>query len=97
MKWFIYIISTSNNASLTVGYSNDILKVIKFYKGLPNLFYLPSDYHKLVYVEEHADKVSAINRFDEINTFTKEIKEVIVEGVNPNYTDLIPGVNFELI
>lgn len=96
MRTFVYIIQT-NNSFLHVGYCMDVKATMKFYKGLPNLIYPPIAFNKLVYVEEHPDKESAINRFDEINDFTKEIKEIIIEGVNPDYVDLIPGLNFDLI
>lgn len=96
MKTFVYIIQT-NNSFLHVGYCRDVKAMVKFYKGLPNLVYTANEFNKLVYVEEHPDKESAINRFNEINDFTKEIKEIIIEGVNPDYVDLIPGLNFDLI
>lgn len=97
MKNFVYIISTGENRMLHVGYCRDILKTIKFYKTMPNLFNPMEGFTKLVYVEEHPNDDSCLARFNELNSFPNQIKEIIIESVNPEYIDLKPGLNFELI
>ena len=96
MKLYVYIVTTNDDNVLHVGYCTDLKRTIKFYKELPNLE-LETDYNRLVYVEEHPNEESAINRFNELMQTPREIKEFIIEGVNPEWVELVPGVNFDLI
>lgn len=97
MKHYVFMISTNEKSMLTVGWCKDILKAIKFYKELPNLSDSPDVFNKLVYVEEHPNEDSCVNRFNELMGFTVEVKEIVIASVNPNFIELIPGLNFDLI
>lgn len=96
MKHTVFIISTNDRSTFTVGWCTDILKAMDFYKGLPNLTDKMIDFNKLVYLEEHSDKNSCISRFDELVGFTYEVKEVVIASVNPEFKEFIPGKNFKL-
>lgn len=97
MKQYVYIVTTNDDRMLLVGYCDDIEKTIKFFKELPNLHENTTDYNRLVYVEEHSDKGICIERFDELMAFTRDLKEAVIDSCNPDWIELKPGINFELI
>lgn len=95
MKHYCYIVTTNNDAVLLVGYTDDIKRTVKFFKELPNLNDT-KDFNRLVYVEEHSDKGVCIERFDELMKFSRDLKEAVIDSVNPDWLEFKPGVNFDL-
>lgn len=96
MRTFVYIVTANNDRTLHVGYCKDIKRAVKFYKELPNL-HLDIDYNRLVYAEEHDDRDNAIARFNELMGYPRDMKEAVIDCVNPDWIELLPGLNFDLI
>lgn len=97
MKQFVYIMATFDNTIFHVGYGKDIEKIVKFYKGLPNM--LTNGRNRLVYFEQIDGpdaKEMAIERFEEISSFPWDLKAALISGINPDIIELKIGVNVEL-
>lgn len=96
MKKFIYIVTDRNRVNLHVGMSGDLTKTLSFYKQMPNLFFdNGQQLTRLVYFEEFKTEVQASSRFKLISRFTRLQKERMVRACNPDWIDLMPGLNYE--
>ncbi|MXV50648.1 GIY-YIG nuclease family protein [Pedobacter sp. HMF7647] len=98
MKKYVYVVTDRNRASLHVGMSSDLMKTMKFYRDMPNLFFDNSQQlTRLIYFEELNSENIAIQRFELISHFTRTQKEKLVRNVNPDWIDLTIGLDFEHI
>lgn len=98
MKQFIYVITDRNRSNVHVGLSTDLLKTMDFYAKMPSLFFDPSkQLNRLVYFEEFTTEQAAISRFRHLNQFTKLQKQRLVGSVNPDWIDLVPALQFEMM
>lgn len=84
-KW-LYIMSNSDNTYFHCGFSDDILKVIRFYDSLPKIGLTPCS--KLVYAEEYTLKETQVNRFKELTSMGTEKMKEIIEVFNPGYVQI---------
>lgn len=74
-----------------VGTTSDIIKTMKLYSALPNLFQdLEDGFSCLVYLEEYTQPLMAGNRFNQLFSFNREQKEQVINSVNPDWIDLTP-------
>jgi putative endonuclease len=72
-----------------VGVTNDLVRRLYEHKNhLVKGFTEKYNVHKLVYFEETADVLSAIEREKEIKKWRREKKNALVVGVNPDWRDL---------
>ena len=79
-----------------VGMSSDLMKTMKFYREMPNLFFdAAQQLTRLVYFEELNTEQVALQRFKLISRFTRTQKERITRSVNPDWIDLSIGLDFE--
>lgn len=86
-----------SNASKTifhVGVCKDILKAIEFYDKLPRLSVDKVNY--LVYLEIYTLENEAKERFEELNKMSFDAKKEVVSLVNPEFVELIIGVNIDI-
>lgn len=98
MKKYVYVVTDRNRTSLHVGMSSDLMKTMKFYREMPNLFFdSAQQLTRLVYFEELNTEQVAAQRFGLISRFTRAQKEKIVRSVNPDWLDLTIGLDFEKI
>lgn len=96
MKKFVYIVTDRNRTSLHVGMSADLMKTLEFYKQMPNLFFdSAQQLGRLVYFEEFKTEAHALSRFKLISRFTRLQKERLVRSCNPDWIDLMPGLDYE--
>lgn len=96
MKWYLYIFSVNNGKLLHVGFTSDILRMVKFYKSFPNMYNL-KDFNKLVYIEGPEVNVLRIEaRYNEVFAMDREKKDLIIDHQNPQRIELLPGVNIEI-
>lgn len=97
-KKYVYVVTDRNRKSLHVGMSSDLIKTMKFYRDMPNLFFdSGQQLTRLVYFEELNSENSAMQRFGLISRFTRVQKEKIVRSVNPDWLDLTIGLDYENI
>lgn len=95
MKKFVFIVTDSNRNTLHVGISSNLSKTMDFYRKIPRLtFEANSQLYRLIYFEELNDK-DVHQRFNLLSSFTRIQKERIIRAVNPDWIDLIPGLEFE--
>ena len=98
MKKYVYVVTDRNRSTMHVGMSSDLMKTIKFYREMPNLFFdAAQQLTRLIYFEELSTEQAAMQRFKLISRFTRIQKEKIVRSVNPDWVDLSIGLNFENI
>jgi len=96
MKKFVYIVTDRNRTSLHVGVSADLMKTLDFYKQMPNLFFDSSQQlTRLVYFEEFRTEAQALSRLKTISRFTRLQKDRLVRSCNPDWVDLMPGLDYE--
>lgn len=97
-KKFVYLVTDRNRNSIHVGMSTDLMKTMTFYRQMPNLFFdAGQQLTRLVYFEELSSEVSAKERFNLINKFTRIQKDRLIRAVNPDWIDLTIGLDFEQI
>lgn len=89
MSYFVYILTTSNNKVMYVGVTNNLERRIAEHKShLIKGFTQRYNVDKLVYVEETADVVAAIEREKQIKGWTRAKKNELVISMNPEWLDL---------
>lgn len=81
-KW-IYMMINSEHTFINCGYSDDILKVIKFYNSMPQIVSGRKNNY-LVYCEAYTEIASQLARFNEITKMTNNEKMDIVKTINPD-------------
>lgn len=96
MKKYVYIVTDRNRSTMHVGMSSDLMKTMKFYREMPNLFFdAAQQLTRLIYFEELNTEQAALQRFKLISRFTRLQKEKITRSVNPDWIDLSIGLDFE--
>lgn len=88
--------ATIDNVIFHCGTCANLEKMIKFYKGLPNI----SGFNRLLYFEQYSGpgaKEMATERFEELSRFPWDLKASVIAGINPEFIELLPGVNVEII
>ena len=89
----VYILASKRNGTLYVGVTSDLIKRIWQHKeGLVGGF--TKEYHVkiLVYYEQHENAESAILREKRLKEWKRQWKLDLIEGINPNWEDLYPGL-----
>jgi len=88
-RYFVYLLTNSNNKVMYVGVTNDLERRIYEHKNkLMEGFTKKYNVHKLVYFEETKDAYAAIAREKEIKRWRREKKNQLVELINSNWEDL---------
>lgn len=89
MKYYVYILTNSNNRVLYVGVTNDIVRRMSEHKSDINKgFSHKYRTHKLVYFEEYSHPMDAIKREKELKGFLRIKKIELIEKFNPQWNDL---------
>lgn len=96
MTGYFYIMSDRGQTTLHLGVCPDLNKMLAFYKKMPTTAPNESYLLKLVYIEQYQDKNNAMHRFNEVTLMNSASKEAIIVAVNPDYIELIPGINIQL-
>ncbi|MBN8927515.1 MAG: excinuclease ABC subunit C [Rhodospirillales bacterium 69-11] len=90
---WIYIMSNRRNGTLYVGVTNDIRRrVAEHREGPPSSFTRRYGLSRLVYVEEQADIVTAIQRETTIKHWPRAWKVRLIHRINPEWEDLAGGL-----
>ena len=85
----VYILTNDRHTVLYTGVTSDLVRRIDGHRsGAVPGFTRRYNVHKLVYVEGHADIVSAIAREKQIKAGSRAAKVALIEGQNPQWRDL---------
>ena len=89
MKGYVYILASGRNGTLYVGVTRDpSRRWFEHQHGLTPGFTPRYGVHRLVWIEEHALLVSAIQREKSIKKYPRKWKLNLIEELNPEWNDL---------
>ena len=90
---YVYIMTNKNNTTLYVGVTSDLERRVKEHKRkkYPKSFTARYNLNKLVYHEAHQMIGDAIAREKQLKAGNRAKKIALIEGINPEWQDLIIG------
>lgn len=93
MKYFIYILTNTQNTTFYIGVTNNLVRRIYEHKnesveGFSKRYKL----HKLIYFEEYATAKEAISREKQLKNWHRDWKINIIKGFNPDLRDLYEDI-----
>ncbi|MBQ7501583.1 GIY-YIG nuclease family protein [bacterium] len=87
--YYVYILTNRNNKVIYIGVTGNLQKRLYEHKNkLIDGFTKKYNIYKLVYFEYTSDVYSAIEREKQLKGWTRAKKNLLIESVNPNWTDL---------
>ena len=90
----VYILATERNGTLYVGVtSNLVQRVHQHKKSVVEGFTKKYGIHRLVYFEEHANSVTAIQREKTLKHWIRRWKTDLIEKTNPTWRDLYEDIS----
>ncbi len=93
MQPAIYILASQPRGTLYVGVTSNIIQRVYQHKNdLAPGFSRQYGVHTLVYFEIHATMLDAISREKQLKAGSRSKKIALIEGTNPNWEDLYPGL-----
>ena len=94
MVFYVYILSNTNNKVLYTGITNDLIRRVYEHKHHLDRGSFTARYNveKLLYFEETSSSREAITREKQIKGWSRVKKNKLVEGTNPSWDDLYPGI-----
>lgn len=94
---FVYILTNSNNTTLYVGVSSDIVQRVKQHKEkqYPKSFTARYNLDKLVYYETFQMIGDAIGREKQLKAGSRAKKIALINSMNPEWIDLYEAVKRE--
>ena len=94
---FVYILTNKNNTTLYVGVTANILERVKQHqqKANPKSFTARYNLYKLVYYKAFQMIGDAIACEKQLKAGSRAKKLALIEGINPNWQDLIEQVKRE--
>ncbi|MCI2109192.1 MAG: GIY-YIG nuclease family protein [Bacteroidales bacterium] len=89
IKGFVYFLASNNNNAIYIGVTNDLKRRIfehksKLIEGFTNKY----NCVKLVFYEEYASIIAAINREKQLKNWKRCWKNALVNNANPEWKDL---------
>jgi putative endonuclease len=92
-SYFVYILASRPNGTLYVGMSSELIgRVYQHREGLVEGFTRTCGVKHLVYYETFGDALSAIEREKKLKRWKRAWKIALIEGKNPDWHDLYPGL-----
>ncbi|TAK04755.1 GIY-YIG nuclease family protein [Patescibacteria group bacterium] len=90
--YWVYILTNDLNSVLYIGVTNDLTRRIEEHrqKLVPG-FTAKYNLSKLIHFEETNDIRSAVEREKQLKGWTRKRKNVLIDGVNPQWNDLNPS------
>ena len=93
MQPAIYILASQARGTLYVGVTSDLIQRVWQHKNnLAPGFTQQYGVHTLVYFEMHATMLDAIAREKQLKAGSRAKKVNLIEGMNPAWADLYPGL-----
>jgi len=94
-QFYVYILASRKHGTIYIGVTNDLVRRVYEHKEkiIPG-FTKDYDVDKLVYYEiyDDDDPESAITREKRLKGWKRDWKIALIEGSNPNWDDLYPGL-----
>ena len=88
-SFFVYILASKRNGTIYIGVTNDLIRRIHEHKeSVVAGFTKGCGVHRLVYFEEHADTLNAIQREMYLKHWVRKWKIDLMEKSNPTWSDL---------
>ena len=95
MAFYTYIAACKSNTAIYIGVTGDLLKRMSEHKsGLGGTHTAKYRIRKLVYFEVHETLPEAITRERKLKRWRRDWKDALINGQNPNWSDLIMEVSF---
>ena len=92
-KYFVYIMSNISNSTIYVGVTNDIERRVEEHRTFDSRSFTSRyNCHKLVYYEEYSSIDEAIAREKQIKSWSRNRKDRMIDGMNPERNDLMPEI-----
>jgi putative endonuclease len=93
MPHWVYILASRRNGTLYVGVTRDLPRRIHEHRHeITGGFTARYHVKTLVYAEEHPRAIDAIQREKNIKHWPRRWKLDLIEGMNPDWTDLFEGL-----
>ena len=90
---YVYIMSNKRYGTIYVGVTNDIVRrAWEHREGIVPGFTRRYRLHDLVWFEEHATLVEAIQREHNMKHWPRRWKTALVDALNPEWNDLYPTI-----
>jgi putative endonuclease len=88
-SYWVYILANRPRGTLYVGMTNDLVRRVHEHRdGLADGFSKEHGVKTLVYFEEHATAIAAIQREKNIKHWARKWKVDLVRSLNPDWRDL---------
>jgi putative endonuclease len=92
-QFYVYILANRIGGTLYIGVTNDLIRRVYEHKSkLIESFTEKHDVVRLVYFEQFDDRENAIKREKRLKKWNRAWKIRLIEGRNPNWDDLYPGI-----
>ena len=94
MQYYVYMLTNKHNSVLYTGVTNDLVRRVYEHKHhlAKDGFTARYNVEKLVYYEITSDVDAALEREKQIKGWNRKHKNKLVEGRNPGWEDLYPGL-----
>ena len=90
VKYYVYIVGSSNGNSLYIGVTADLIRRVGEHKsGIGSSFTCRYRCTKLLYFEEYQNVKDAISREKQLKGWTRKKKEALIATLNPERQDLM--------
>lgn len=96
MSHYVYLMASEDRKSIHAGWTVDIVKAIEQYNRIPSISWPAKKSNMLVWFIEYTDQEEAKSDFEKVTRLTLEQKIELVKTINPDFIELVPGVNFEM-
>ena len=92
MEYYVYIMSSTSNYTIYTGVTNNLVRRVYEHRtgADPDGFTTKYAVKKLVYYESTHDVLSAIERENQIKSWSRKKKNTLIAGINPAWRDLYP-------
>jgi putative endonuclease len=88
-SYWVYILASRPRGTLYVGMTNDLVRrIYEHREGLAEGFTKEHGVKMLVYYEQHATAISAIQREKNIKHWSRKWKIDLIRSMNPGWRDL---------
>lgn len=97
MAYYVFLMTDSERCNMHAGYCGHLEDMIAFYKLMPSMA-MDENYIQniLVYLEQAEHEQMVKDRLKQIVALNRIQKEDLINTINPDWVELMPGVNIEL-
>jgi putative endonuclease len=84
----VFLIADEDRHNLHTSITSDLSKALEFYRSMPSMHWPARKLNILVYLEDFENEKDAQERFQQVSSFTMEMKKKLVETINPEWLDI---------